>query len=217
MIRINMPPDGNRHISGKSVYCLYIMLKNHFQGKYDVVKYNWRMRISDSAFNKRKDKYFFERLSEKYKLKELIYIFISNLVSNQDAWIGEISDADAIDFYRKYLIKLRSINDTFVEDIKNIYYFSKKSNKTLKEIIDYNSSTGTSYLFRLLQSQIITSETFIILDSFLDIINKYDTDMDNIIWNNYSIKFNAYKKILKIDKETAKTLFKTTVNNCKGN
>ena len=217
MIRINMPPAGNRHISGKSVYCLYIMLKNHFQGKYDVVKYNWRMRISDSAFNKRKDKYFFERLSEKYKLKELIYILISNLVSNQDAWIGEISDADAIDFYRKYLIKLRSINDTFVEDIKNIYYFSKKSNKTLKEIIDYNSSTGTSYLFRLLQSQIITSETFIILDSFLDVINKYDTDMDNIIWNNYSIKFNAYKKILKIDKETAKTLFKTTVNNCKGN
>ena len=36
------------------------------------------------------------------------------------------------------------------------------------------------HLFRLLQSQIITSETFIILDSFLGVINKYDTDMSPI-------------------------------------
>ena len=113
MIRLRMPGNNNRYVNGKSVYLLYLMLKQHFAGRYDVVKYNWVMRVSDKAYQKRRDKYFFEKLAEKYTLKELTLIFMSNLVANQDAWIGDISDADALVFYREYIGKLKQIKTTF--------------------------------------------------------------------------------------------------------
>lgn len=216
MIKLRMPPGGERRIDGKSVYKLYLMLKNHFNGRYDVVKYNWCMRVSDKAYDKRRDKYFFQKLSEKYTLKELSLIFMSNLVANQDAWIGEISDADALVFYREYLGKLKMIKETFEEDVRNIYYFSKKVEiNTLNDLFVYNDKVNSSYIFKLLQSNIISFETFIILDSFLDIINKHDSATNNLVWTNYSTKLQAYRKILNVDRDAAKQLFISTIKSCK--
>lgn len=216
MIKLRMPVGGERYIDGKSVYKLYLMIKQHMNGKYDVIKYNWCMRVSDAAYQKRRDKYFFQKLSEKYKLKELALIFISNLVANQDAWIGDISDADALVFYREYIGRLKQIKFKFEEDIRNIYYFSKKVEvSAFKEIFEYNPKVQSSYIFKLLQSNIISFETFILLDSFLNIIDKHDEQTDNLVWNNYSIKLKAYRKILNIDSQKAKSVFIETVKSCK--
>ncbi|QOI66456.1 DNA helicase loader [Erwinia phage FBB1] len=215
MIKIRMPPDNARYINGKSVYLLYLMLKQHFNGKYDVIKYHWTMRISDAAYNKRRDKYFFEKLSEKYMLKDLTLIFMSNLVANQDAWIGDISDADALVFYREYIGRLKRIKIQFEDDIKNIYYFSQKLGESLSTIFEYNKKGESSYIFKLLQSNVISFETFILLDSFMDIINKHDSQTNNLVWSNYSVKLNAYKKILNVDANEAKQLFIDVVKSCK--
>lgn len=215
MIKIRMPPDNARYINGKSVYLLYLMLKQHFNGKYDVIKYHWTMRISDAAYNKRRDKYFFEKLSEKYMLKDLTLIFMSNLVANQDAWIGDISDADALVFYREYIGRLKRIKIQFEDDIKNIYYFSQKLGESLSTIFEYNKKGDSSYIFKLLQSNVISFETFILLDSFMGIINKHDSQTNNLVWSNYSVKLNAYKKILNVDANEAKQLFIDVVKSCK--
>lgn len=216
MIKIRMPTNNNRMVNGKSVYTLYLAIKQHFNGRYDVVKYNWVMRVSDAAYQKRRDKYFFEKLSDKYTLKELTLIFMSNLVANQDAWIGDISDADALVFYREYIGRLKRIKEQFKDDIKNIYYFSQKVEvKALSEIFEYNNKVQSSYIFKLLQSNVISFETFILLDSFLDIINKHDDQTNDLVWSKYSTKLNAYKKILIIDSAEARKLFIETVKNCK--
>ncbi|ARW57668.1 DNA helicase loader [Kosakonia phage Kc304] len=216
MITIRMPPNGTRFINGKSVYQLYLMLKNHFNGRYDVIKYNWTMRISDAAYNKRRDKYFFEKLADKHNLKELTLIFMSNLVANQDAWIGDISDADALVFYREYIGKLKRVKTVFEDDIKNMYYFAKKvETKSLNELFEYNKNVSSSYIFKLLQSNVISFETFILLDSFLNIIDKHDELSTDLVWSNYSVKLKAYKKILNIDALEAKKLFIQTIKACK--
>ncbi|QYN80417.1 DNA helicase loader [Kosakonia phage 305] len=216
MIKIRMPANNNRMVNGKSVYTLYLAIKQHFNGRYDVVKYNWVMRVSDAAYQKRRDKYFFEKLSDKYTLKELTLIFMSNLVANQDAWIGDISDADALVFYREYIGRLKRIKEQFKDDIKNIYYFSQKVEvKALSEIFEYNNKVQSSYIFKLLQSNVISFETFILIDSFLDIINKHDDQTNDLVWSKYSTKLNAYKKILIIDSAEARKLFIETVKNCK--
>lgn len=216
MIKIRMPANNNRMVNGKSVYTLYLAIKQHFNGRYDVVKYNWVMRVSDAAYQKRRDKYFFEKLSDKYTLKELTLIFMSNLVANQDAWIGDISDADALVFYREYIGRLKRIKEQFKDDIKNIYYFSQKVEvKALSEIFEYNNKVQSSYIFKLLQSNVISFETFILLDSFLDIIDKHDNQTNDLVWSKYSTKLNAYKKILIIDSAEARKLFIETVKNCK--
>jgi len=183
------------------------------QGKYDVIKYNWGIKVSDAAFNKRRDKHFFRRLSEKYTLGELVHLFISNLVMNQNTWIGEIADSDAMTFYLEHKGRLLRMKDIYTEDVKSIVYFSEKVGCQLKDIFEYNESTSTSYVFKLLQSQLISFETFILLDSFLDIINKHDSKSNDLVWSNYSIKLNGLKKLLYIDKEKSRSIFIETVKN----
>lgn len=204
-------------VNGKSVYMLYLMLKNQFSGKYDAVKYNWKIKVSDKAYNNRKDKYFFQKLSEKYNLKELCLIFISNLLANQDAWIGEISDSDALVFYRGYIGKLATIKTKYEDDVKNIFYFYKKVKSNEKsgitsfgDIFKYNEKLGTSYIFKLLQSNIISYETFILLDSFMNLIENHDKH-DSIVWSSYSKRLTAYKKLLEVDHDAAKSIFKEFV------
>lgn len=216
MIKIRMPANNNRMVNGKSVYTLYLAIKQHFNGRYDVVKYNWVMRVSDGAYQKRRDKYFFEKLSDKYTLKELTLIFMSNLVANQDAWIGDISDADALVFYREYIGRLKRIKQVFEDDIKNIYYFSKKVEvKALSEIFEYNTKVNSSYIFKLLQSNVISFETFLLLDSFLGIVDKHNEATNDLVWSKYSTKLEAYRKILIIDKELARKTFIETIKGCK--
>ena len=85
--------------------------------------------------------------------------------------------------------------------------------------MEYNKKVQTSYIFKLLQSNVIGFETFLLLDSFLDLINKHDESSaavgGDLIWSNYSVKLNAYKKLVVIDKAAAKNLFIKTVKNCK--
>lgn len=212
MIKTRLPPNSNIKVDGKSVYQLYLMLKHQMNGKYDVIKTGWRIKVGDAAYNKRRDKYFFEKLSSKYSLKELCYIFISNLVANQNAWIGEISDADALVFYREYIGKLQRMSTIFVDDVKNIYYFARKKDIPLGKIFEWNTSGNSSYIFKLLQTNIIGFETFLLLDSFLGIINKHNEAANKeLVWSSFETKLQGYKKLLDIDAEAAKNLFKTTI------
>lgn len=215
MVRLLLPPNNNIFIDGKSVYKLYLQLKNHFNGRYDVVKYDWNMNVSDKSYAGRRDKFFFERLSRKYRLKELCLIFISNLVANENAWIGEISDSDAVEFYKLYLARLKAVKSRFADDVKNIYYFAKKVEvSALKEIFVYNEQVQTSYIFKLLQSGIISFETFVMLDSFMNIVDNHDQH-DNIIWSSYSTRLKAYRKLFVVDSDQCKELFMETIKSVK--
>ena len=75
-------------------YQHYLSLKNHFTNpKYDFFKYGARTRASMTSFNKRKDKYWFEKTSRKYSDKEVVDFLVSNFTATdnpQNLWIGEI-------------------------------------------------------------------------------------------------------------------------------
>jgi hypothetical protein len=173
------------------------------------------MNVSDKSYASRRDKFFFEKLSQKYRLKELCLIFISNLVANENAWIGEISDSDAVEFYKLYLARLKAVKSRFADDVKNIYYFAKKVEvSALKEIFVYNEQVQTSYIFKLLQSGIISFETFVMLDSFMNIVDNHDQH-DNIIWSSYSTRLKAYRKLFVVDSDQCKELFMETIKSVK--
>ena len=75
-------------------YQHYLSLKNHFTNpKYDFFRYGAKTRASVTSFNKRKDKYWFEKTSRKYDDKEVVDFLVSNFASAdnpQNLWIGEI-------------------------------------------------------------------------------------------------------------------------------
>lgn len=216
LIKLHLPDGGPIQISPKGVFKLYLQYKQHFAGKYDVVKYGWRMTVSDKAFESRRDKFFFKQLAEKFNLQQLSYIFVSNLSSNQDSWIGDISDADAISHYKKYVLDLRTMTDVFTDDVKNIYLFYQKLGKVnkFKNIFIYNDEIKSTYVLKLLQTGIISLETFMLLDSIFNLIEQHD-EHTNILWERYSIRLKAYKKLLIINKPELLKLFKQVLADLK--
>ena len=75
-------------------YKTYLAMKQHFtKDKYDYHKYCGRIVTTPAAFNKRKDRYFFERMSRQKNDREIEDFFVANFVSCDDPqrlWIGDI-------------------------------------------------------------------------------------------------------------------------------
>lgn len=68
---------------------LYIALKNHFTLKtYDYFKYNGKTRTSQKSFEKRNDKFFFQKLS---KHNDILGFLVSNLIVNSKSWIKDLT------------------------------------------------------------------------------------------------------------------------------
>ena len=69
-------------------------MKNHFTNrKYDFFRYGGKSSATITSFNKRKDKYWFEKTSRKYSDDEIVNFLLANFVTTdnpKNLWIGEI-------------------------------------------------------------------------------------------------------------------------------
>lgn len=203
MFKIRLPPfEKNAKINGKSTYALYLTYKNHFSGKYNAVKYGFNINVSNAAFDKRKDKYFFNKLANKYTFIQLIILFMSNSIDS-DFWIGDVEKDENLTRFRNYLGKINRITEVFSDDIKNLFYFSKSKDIKFKDIL-YDREK--SYLLRLVKSDIISSESVLLLDSIFAILDKYEKD--DIVWSNHVNRLISYRNLTIIDAEKTKELFK---------
>ena len=81
-------------LSPFDTYKEYLAYKNHFtKEKYDYQRYGGKSRAKIDSFYKRKDRYFFEKMSRKYKDPEIKNFFLANFVNTdnpQGLWIGNI-------------------------------------------------------------------------------------------------------------------------------
>ena len=69
MFKLILPEvDKNIKITGKSVFALYLAYKNHMEGRYDAVKYKFNINVTNAAYDKRKDKFYFEKFSKNIHL-----------------------------------------------------------------------------------------------------------------------------------------------------
>ena len=66
-------------------YVDYLALKRHFTTEsYDYFKYKGKVSAKKDAFDKRKDKFFFEKLSRN---RDPHGIILANLLKSNDIWV----------------------------------------------------------------------------------------------------------------------------------
>ena len=53
------------------------------------------------TFTKRKDRYFFHKLSKRYNERDILDYFVSNFVINGDKWIGDLLTNEGAETYAK--------------------------------------------------------------------------------------------------------------------
>jgi hypothetical protein len=99
-------------------------LKNHFSNpKYDYFKYK-KTRATLTSFNKRKDRYFFEKTSRKYGDKEIVDFLVANFVSTDNP---QNMDWRNYQFWRKNYAEWMKRQQSLT------YLFKEQSNELFSE------------------------------------------------------------------------------------
>ena len=134
------------------VYKTYLAFKNHFTKKtYDYHKYCGRSRASKESFYKRKDRYFFERISRQKKDEEVKAYFVANFVDCNDPerlWIGDII-REGEDVYNEWLKKTQSLSYLFKSETES---FMNKKN--FESLFDCKTGNHPEILKKYLQKSI---------------------------------------------------------------
>jgi hypothetical protein len=206
VIELILPPKPKMMITGVSAYSLYLTLKNHYAGKYDVVKYNWSpIKVSQAAFNKSNSRFFFERMAKKFTLGDLAGIMTVNFASNPDAWGGDIASADAVSFYNETCGKITNMRNTLTDEVDGMLMFGKAKGIKFKDLLF--SSNGQPWIFKFVQQRIVSYETMIVLDNLFQFIDSYDSMKDHVWANGYADRIKAYRKLCLVNKSVAKATF----------
>jgi hypothetical protein len=176
-------------------YQHYLSLKNHFTNpKYDFFKYGAKTRASIASFNKRRDKYWFEKTSRKYSDKEVVDFLVSNFVEADNAsnlWIGEIINSGERT-YADWMRRQQSLTYLFKEQSSELFLETK-----LEDAL--NCSKGHPPVLKKFLSGKISIETLVIYDKIFLFGKKFDKKLLDPVWETVSLKMKKYNPFLNID------------------
>ena len=176
-------------------YTQYLSLKNHFsKDKYDYHKYGGKSKASIESFNKRKDKYWFEKLSRQKSDEEIKNFYIANLVEADDPntlWIGNVIRFGETS-YKEWIKRQQSLQYIFTQQSQEML-----SSSNLEELFD--CSRQHPPILKMFLSGKIDIETLVIWDKIFLFRNNFDKKLLDPIWESVSMKIKKYTPFLNID------------------
>ena len=174
------------------VYCEYLAQKSHFSNvNYDYFKYNKKVRATITSFNRRSDKYWFEKTSRKYNDKEVVDFLVSNFVaadSPSNLWIGSIINSGERT-YQEWMRRQQSLTYLFKEQSNELF-----SNNELESV--FNCSKGHPILLKKYLGGDVSLETLVIFEKIFSFKNKFDKKLNDPIWETVSLKIQKYSPFL---------------------
>jgi hypothetical protein len=188
-------------------YKTYLALKNHFgKSNYDYFKYAGKSRASVASFEKRKDKYWFERISRQKDDNEIKEFFVANLVEADDSssvWIGNvIRDGDTC--HKEWQRRQQSLSYIFKEQSQEML-----SSNNLEQLFD--CSRQHPPVLKMFLSGKICIETLVIWDKIFLFRNNFDKKLLDPVWELMSLKIQKYSPFLNIDVEDYKKVLRNIV------
>ena len=189
-------------------YRTYLSMKSHFTNpKYDFIKYGGKSRATMTSFNKRKDKYWFEKTSRKYSDQEVIDFLLSNFVNAtnpQNLWIGEIINSGERT-YAEWKMRQQSLTYMFTEQSENLL-----SENDLETV--FNCSKGHPIVLKKYLGGEISLETLSILEKVFSFKGKFDKKLKDPVWETVSMKLKKYLPFLNINVFQFKKILRDMLN-----
>ena len=180
-------------MTGFDCYRTYLAFKNHFtKDKFDYFKYGGKTNVSMSTFNKRKDRYFFEKRSRQKKDGEIVDYFtaiFSQCDDPQKMWIGEIIESGDKN-YAEWQKKVQSLGYIFKQEIQSLC-----EGKEFNSLFECKSGTHPPIIKEHLKKN-ISIESLIILDAVIKFKKNLDKTLDDFVWETVSLKMNKYRPFL---------------------
>tara|TARA_A100001011_G_scaffold145569_1_gene153700 strand:+ start:111 stop:692 length:582 start_codon:yes stop_codon:yes gene_type:complete len=174
------------------VYLMYCAMKAHF-GKtdYNFIKYGGKSRVSRNSFFKRKDRYFFVKLSKKYKTEnEIRNYFVANFMMEQRGYVANFNDEN----YEKWQNRQNNFHDIFTNEIQPMI-------QDFNSLFEIKKSEHPKLMKEYLGKR-ISLETLIILDELVEYSKKWNEHLkDDLLWPDLKKLMNNYKWFLTFDKK----------------
>jgi hypothetical protein len=180
-------------------YRTYLALNQHFTRKsYDYFKYNGKVKVSETTFLGRKDRYFFEKASRKFKKEEFIEFLLANYTSGTEHWIGNLMSGANLIEMKKWKKRIDSLTYTFKEDIISIV----DQDETLDSALKMQEGRHP-LLYRMYLRKKVSLETLVILDDLVG-YSKLWKRYDDMMMNDLLFLMEKYRpffhQAIQIDK-----------------
>ena len=189
-------------------YRTYLSMKSHFTNpKFDFFKYGGKSRATITAFNKRKDKYWFEKTSRKYTDQEVVDFLLSNFVNAtnpQNLWIGEIINSGERT-YAEWKMRQQSLTYMFKEQSENLL-----SENDLSKV--FSCSKGHPLLLKKYLGGEVSLETLSIMEKIFSFQKNFDKKLTDPVWETVSMKLKKYLPFLNINVFQFKKILREIVN-----
>jgi hypothetical protein len=195
------------------VYRTYLSVRNHFTNdNYNFFKFGGKTKASSSAFEKRRDRYIFDKVSKDYKDDEVALLFVSNFIAKEKFWIGNTLSEESRNIYTMWRKKIQSLSYIFENDVKAII------DEINDREIDFDSVFKIQdgqhpIILRLTLADRISLESFLILNKILDFFPQFNRRIEEtIIWPDYYKKCVKYEPFVKVDMTRFKFILKKQLN-----
>ena len=189
-------------MDGFEVYKVYLAIKLHFTSKnrsYDFHRHGGRTTAKLETFTKRRDRYFFHKLSRTYNSTTMVDYFVSNFVNNSNLWVGDIIGSTGDESYKEWSKRIESLHYIFEQDVDFILDLMMAKDMHFDDIFTSHDGQHPPIL-KMVLSKKICVETFVILEDILSFAKRLDKDiMETVLWPKLHDRIVRYKPFLKYD------------------
>ena len=192
-------------MTGYEAFSLYTSLKLHFNSdSYDYFRYNGKVNTSVDAFENRKDKWHFYKLSRRFANEEQGRDFIvANLVHDPNVWVGNLLVEESNIQYRKRQKVIQSLTYTFTNEIVSLF-----EHKDANASFMIHDGEYPELLQKLLHDE-ISIETVCVLNKLLNFLPTWDKKInDTIHYPTVSRKIKKYTPFILFEPTKYKIILK---------
>jgi hypothetical protein len=197
-------------ITGYETFGLYQAIKLHFTtDSYDFFKYGGKSKISVDAFENRKDKYYFYKLSRRLSSKdELISFLVANFVQDENCWVGNLLEESSDIIYRERQKVQQGISYHFQNDCDKVFDSVFNPNEVIKVV-----NGEYPILLTMALRKEIEIETLCILNKLLQFFGHWSPNIsDTIRWPEYRRKVLKYSPFIQFDENKCRNILKKVIH-----
>jgi len=194
---------------GFDVYKIYLGVKLHFTtDSYDYIKYGGKTNAKLDTFTKRKDRYFFHKLSKRFNERDVLDFLVSNFIISGDKWIGELISNESVETYTKYRKYNESFKYHFRDDCVRIVNDFQSRNIRFDDGLRVHMGQHPRML-RLLIQRKVNFQTAIYLNKNLSFIKDWDKNIsEKVVWPKISHTIARLTPFLNFNMTEAKMIMK---------
>ena len=200
-------------MDGFDVYKIYLAIKLHFTSdSYDYFKHNGKTTARLNTFTKRRDRYFFHKLSRSYSSSACVDYFVAGFIDSDTVWIGDVVGKSGQENYTRWQKRIESLSYVFENDCDTLLDFIEEKEIKFDDLFKVKKGQHPP-LVKLYLANKITVESMVILNDILNYTKQFNKEIgETVIWpKKYKLLMN-YKPFLKYNSTKMKMIIKKKIN-----